>query len=545
MSRSTCFPPAILLLSALLIPLDGRGQEILEGELLTRAEATDFRETTRYDQVMDFARRVAQASPRIHLTTFGYTWEGRPLPLLVVGDVEGSDPESVRAAGKTRVYVQGGIHAGEISGKEALLIILREMAEGEHQAWTDSLVLLVAPLFNADGNERVALGNRRFQHGPVGGMGTRANAMGLDLNRDQMKLDAPESRSLVRLYTLYDPHLSIDLHTTNGTRHGYHLTYAPPLNPNTPGQIDDFLRDAWLPEVTEQVREKHGWDMYYYGGNYRPRGASEAGWYTFDARGRFVSNYIGLRNRFGILGEAFAYATFHDRTRISQWFVEEILNFAHSRASEIRARTEEADALSLVGDSLALRSVHQRSAEPVTILMGEVVEDRNPYSGAVMLRRTDTQFPTRMYEFGTFRPTEWEVVPGAYYLPPQMDDVGERIRAHGIRVETLARAITLEVEAFQVDSLTTASREYQGHQAQEVWGSYRSLARDLPAGTLVVPMDQPLARVAFGLLEPRSDDGFLAWGLMAGEVEEGEAYPVVRGLAPAPGTTAPHSGSQP
>ena len=201
---------------------------------LTAAERTEFRQTTRYDELLAFVSEVATGSTRMHLTTMGTSSEGRSIPLVVVGDVADPSPEAVRASGKTRLYVQGGIHAGEISGKEALLILLRELAAGEHDHWADSVVLLIAPLYNPDGNERVSPTNRRGQHGPVEGMGQRPNAMGLDLNRDQMKLDAPESRALVRLYTEYDPHLSVDLHTTNGSHHGYHLTYAPPLSPQHP-----------------------------------------------------------------------------------------------------------------------------------------------------------------------------------------------------------------------------------------------------------------------------------------------------------------------
>lgn len=528
MLRDSRILSRVLLLVALAQPGCLEAQASSGSQLLTRAERTDFRETTRYDEVVRLAREFSEDHPLIHYTTFGYTTEGRPLPLLVVGDVEDSSPEAVKASGRTRVYIQGGIHAGEISGKEALLILLREMARGGHSAWTDSLVLLVAPLFNADGNERVDLGNRRRQHGPVGGMGTRSNAKGLDLNRDQMKLDAPESRSLVKLYTEYDPHLSVDLHTTNGTYHGYHLTYAPPLSPNTPGELDRFLRDQWLPEVTREVRDKHGWDMYYYGGAYQPRGGGEFGWYTFDPRGRYVSNYIGLRNRFGILGEAYSYATFEDRTRISQWFVEEILNFAFRNATEIRERTARADARSLVGDSLSLRATFRRSDAPVTILMGEVVEERNPYSGETMLRRTETQTPTEMYEFGTFQPTEWERVPEAYYLPPELADARELVTAHGIRHEILEAPREVRAQEFVLDSLTTSPREYEGHQGQEVWGRYREVTRTLEAGTMRVPMAQPLARVAFALLEPRSDDGLVAWGLMSPVVEAGGAYPILR-----------------
>ena len=506
----------------------GTAQEVGEARLLTRAERTGFRETTRYEEVMTLVREMADRSPGMFLTTFGYTFEGRPLPLVVVGDLPDPEPASVRGSGKTRVYLQGGIHAGEISGKEALLILLRELSEGRHAAWTDSLVLLIAPLYNADGNERVNLSNRRRQNGPVGGMGQRANAMGLDLNRDQMKLDAPESRALVRLYSDYDPHVSVDLHTTNGTRHGYHLTYAPPLNPNTPPEIDTFLRAEWLPAVTKAVKETHGWDMYFFGDARQPRGAAESGWYTFDPRGRYVSNYIGLRNRFGILGEAFAYATFRDRIQISKWFVEEILEFAHRRSGEIRAQTDAADARRLVGDSLSLRATFQRSESPVTILMGEVVSDRNPYSGEMMLRRTEVQIPTEMHEYGTFRPTERERVPAAYFVPPDQDLILERLAAHGIDTSVLAEARTLEVEEFVIDSVETSSRVYEGHQEQTVFGRYHPATVTLEAGTSVVHMEQPLARLAFGLLEPRSDDGLLAWGLLADVIAPGGAYPVVR-----------------
>ena len=156
-------------------------------DLLTRAEATAFVETSSYDDVMAFAEALAEGSDAIHLTSFGYTNEGRRLPLLVLGAPDAS-PEAVRATGKTRVYLQGNIHAGEVCGKEALQMLLRDFARGEYPSWTDDLVLLVAPIYNADGNERVDLRNRPRQHGPLGGMGQRPNAQGLDLNRDHMKI---------------------------------------------------------------------------------------------------------------------------------------------------------------------------------------------------------------------------------------------------------------------------------------------------------------------------------------------------------------------
>ena len=496
------------------------------GLLLTRAERSDFRETTRYDEVMDIVGRLAQLDPDLHVTTLGYTNEGRALPLIVVGAPDAS-PESVLATGKARVYLQGDIHAGEVPGKEALLILLRRIAAGEYSTWTDSLVLLVAPIYNADGNERVRLDNRPRQNGPIGGMGQRANAQGLDLNRDHTKLDSPEARSLAAFLTAYDPHLGVDLHTTNGTRHAYHLTYSPPLHPNTHPGIDAFLRERFLPEITARIKEKRGGDFYYYGNAERLPGGG-TGWVTFDHRPRFNNNYLGLRNRLAILGEAYAYATFEDRVKATLWFVEEILDFAQQNAGAVREVVAQADRESVVGQELALRAELQRSPE-VTILMGEVDEERNPYTGQVMLRRRDVSIPTRMAEFGSFRATEGAAAPDAYYVLPGADDVIERLEAHGVVVVRYAEARTVDAERFVIDSTTVAPREFQGHRERTVWGHWQQERVPLPAGTAFVSVDQALGRLAFTLLEPRSDDGFTAWGFLDPQIEKRE-YPVLRAV---------------
>ncbi|HEY0930768.1 MAG TPA: M14 family zinc carboxypeptidase, partial [Gemmatimonas sp.] len=143
---------------------------------LTRPERTDYAETSRYDDVIAYMKLMAAANPQIHLTTYGYTYEGRPLPLAVIG-APGATAAQVLATGKTRVYIQGNIHAGEVEGKEALLWLLRSIAKGERNAWLRNTVLLINPIYNADGNERVSVANRGSQAGPVGGMGTRENAL--------------------------------------------------------------------------------------------------------------------------------------------------------------------------------------------------------------------------------------------------------------------------------------------------------------------------------------------------------------------------------
>ncbi len=536
--RRTAAAALLALSVSVAIPRSAVAQPDALRELRTRPERTEFRETSRYADVVAFMEAVDRASPRVHLTSFGYTFEGRALPLAVVGDVRDASPEAVRASGKTVVYVQGDIHAGEVEGKEALLALLRSMALGEHAAWTDSLVLLVAPIFNADGNERIALTNRPHQHGPVGGMGTRANAQELNINRDFTKLDTPEARSLTALIAAYDPHVLLDLHTTNGTYHAYHLTYAPPLHPNTDAAIARVLRDEWLPAVTAGAKRR-GLDFWYYGNVPQaespwaaPRGSAR-GWYSFDHRPRFSNNYWGLRNRFGILSETYAYLPFGPRIDAQRAFVEEVLDWAAAHATRIRRETAEADRRSVAGQTLAT-TARFHDGGPVRILMGEVEEDRNPYSGEPMMRRRDVVRPETMTDFSTFEAAETERAPAGWYVPASLSTVVERLRAHGVRLEPLGREETMSVEEFAIDSTRVAAQASEGHKERTVRGSWRAATRTIPAGTLWVPVAQPLGRLAFTLLEPRSDDGFLAWGLMDDALGDLSRYPILRRPAPPP-----------
>jgi hypothetical protein len=532
MTRSKRTAIATFLLAGLVVSVSVRPAEAQSERgrltLKTRPESTDFEETSRYEDVMAFVETVVAASENMHLATLGYSMEGRRLPVVVVGDVENASAEAVLASGKLRIFVQANIHAGEVCGKEAMLMLLRSLANGEHAEWFDSLVLLIAPICNADGNERIRLTNRRYQHGPVAGMGQRPNAQGLDLNRDNMKLETPEAHSLVAFWNEYDPHIIMDLHTTNGTRHAYHITYAPPLHPSTDPDIVELLREQLLPQVTERIKEKYDWDYYYYGNLPWPGMDVERGWYSFGHQPRYLTNYVGVRNRIGLLSEAYSYATFEDRITATYRFVEEVANYAHGNASAIRSTLEEADASDLAGQEVALRATFQKSAESVDIVMGDVVEEANPYSGRPMLRRLDVRRIEAMPEFGTFGATETVRAPAAYLVPGELESVLGKLDEHGVAWEPLEAPRSLVVERFVVDSTRAAQREYQGHQQRTVFGHYEESQVTVPAGTAVVSVRQPLGLLAVLLLEARSDDGLLNWNFFDDELEKKGEYPVFR-----------------
>ena len=525
---------AIVLLAAAALAASAQRGAGRFDDILTVPEKTAFRDTSHYADVVAFMEAIDKASDRVHLTTFGTTNENRTLPLAVIG-AAGATPAAVRQSGKLRVYIQGNIHGGEVEGKESAQMLLRDLAAGRHDDWLQSMVFLIAPIYNADGNERFALNNRGPQYGPIGGQGQRPNAQGLDLNRDHMKLDSPEARAFVKLMNEYDPQVALDLHTTNGTRHAYHLTYSPPLHPGADAAIVDLLRKEWFPAVTRAVRDKYGWEYTYYGnassgpGGRRGAAPSEGPrrWETFDHRPRFNNNYVGLRNRFALLSEAFAYLTFQDRILATNRFMEESLRFARANADRIRKAAESADTRRLVGTQLPLRA-EMRNTGTIQVLMGEVAEEKHPVDGHIMHLRKDVKKPETMADFSTFGGVEPERVPSAYFVPADLTTAIDRLKAHGLVLTPLAKATTMPVEEFRIDSSTAAATAFQNHNERTLTGAWTRAERGLPAGTLKVDLTQPLARLAFYLIEPRSDDGLVDWNLLDEALKDAKTYPIVR-----------------
>jgi hypothetical protein len=243
---------------------------------------------------------------------------------------------------------------------------------------------------------------------------------------------------------------------------------------------------------------------------------------------RYTHNYWGLRNRFGILSETYSYLTFQERIQTASRFVEEILNFAHANAGRIRKAAEEADSRSLIGRRVSLRSRLKRSDLKAEVLMGDTAEEMNPLSGQRMLRRLDVRKPELMWLDTAFDSTESERVPSAYYIPPELTAAVERLRNHGIRLEPIDRRSTLRLEEFRIETTAVADRAFEGHRTRTVTGAYQPVERAITPGFYRVPMNQPLARLAFYLIEPRSNDGLLNWNFLDDALKDAKTYPILR-----------------
>ncbi len=521
----------------------------------SKAELTNYEETSRYEDVIKFIAELQKVTDLLRVETFGKTEEGRELPLMIFANPPLSQPREARASGKPVIFIQANIHAGEVEGKEAMLHLSRRIVAGDLKTLLDKLVIIVAPIYNADGNEKIDVKNRTAQNGPISGVGTRENAKGMDLNRDYMKLESPEANALVGLMNRWDPHLTVDLHTTNGSYHGYHLTYSPTLNPNADARLIAFGRNKMLPAITRTLLRQHKFRTYYYGNfatkermnreldNFEIQRSGRAAlptdkpetkiWRTFDHKPMFGNNYVGLRNRLTILSEAYSYLDFKGRIAVTEAFVEEIFKYSALHAAEITALIKRVDEdavrgkLPAKGVAFEIKSLDK----PVSILVGEVNKIKNPKSGKEMTAMIEDKYtPTLMPDYGLFAATKSNEVPRAYIFKNEtgLKTVIAKLLAHGINIEELTESLNVETESFVIDSVNRAARAFQGHAEVKLKGHAQKETINFPTGSILVRTTQPLASLIFYLLEAESDDGFVRWNFLDSYLEKGKTYPIYK-----------------
>jgi Zinc carboxypeptidase len=484
----------------------------------TAAERSGFDSTSTSAEVGAFLDSLQMAGAPLAVSVMGRTAYGRPLYLAVASDPAVTSPAEAAASGRLVVYLQGNIHAGEVEGKEAILILLRELA-GPERALLSKLVILAAPDYNPDGNDAfgpVAV-NRSEQAGPVL-VGRRPDALNLDLNRDYFKAEAPETRAaLARVYDTWDPALMVDCHTTDGTRHGYLLTYAPPLEPDGPAGPTAWVRDTMLPALERAMAAGHHEPIFVYGDVEDPM--HPASWDTYAPLGWYGTNYLGLRGRMAILSEAYSHADFATRVRATHDFLVEILRYAAAHADAIRRVEREADrttALEGAGvlprpDLAVQYRMAARDTEPVVLEVLRPTGDTTR-RGRPVLAPTGRYRTVRIAVRDRFVDSVTRQLPAGYFVPAGAGSVPALLALHGIGVQRLAADWTDTVEVVAITQLDWQPREFQGHHLLAVTGRYERVVRTVPAGDYFVSTAQPLGRLVFALLEPEGW-GLARWGM--------------------------------
>ncbi|HVT81471.1 MAG TPA: M14 family metallopeptidase [Phycisphaerae bacterium] len=551
--RRLCLPLAATLLASCTTPTLPT----------TRAEKTNYAETSHYDDVTAFFRDLP--SPLMRVTSIGKTIEGREIPLVIFSDPPVSNPREAAKLHKSTILIQANIHAGEVEGKEAVMMLSRRITYGDLRPLLKNLVVLFIPDYNADGNEKFSVENRTAQYGPVTGVGIRENNQGLDLNRDYMKLDAPESNALVRAYTAWDPLLTVDLHTTDGSYHGYHLTYSIPLNPSSDTALLAYHRNNLMPSIADAMLKKHSYRTEYYGnftptyaGARPPGGAGRGGatppataqattaatqpasrptaWYAFSAAPRVGQNYVGMRNRMTILSEAYSYLDFKTRVEVTEAFVEEILKYSSAHAKEMQQVADRADT-EMIQKARAGSMQIGLSYEPkataggaTQILEAEIKRVQNPLSKRDMtVVLMDKLTPRSVYNYDDFAATRSVTAARAYLFrnEPGMAKVIANLRAHGITVETLSAPLETQVDSFAISAVNPLGT-FQNHREESIAGDFHPETVAFPAGSIVIRTDQHLGLLAAYLLEPQSDDGFTRWNFLDGYLGAGKTHPIYK-----------------
>ena len=526
----------------------------------TQAERTNYTETSSHASVTAFLDSLTRLGRPLAAGVMGKTTEGRDLPYVIVSRPLFATPDAARRSGRPIVFVQGNIHSGEVEGKEALQALVRDLLLESRPNVLDSIVLIALPNYNADGNERLApqARSRGAQNGPEM-VGTRPNAAGLNLNRDYMKADAPETRASLAMFNAWDPHVFVDLHTTNGSYHGYNLTYAPSLNPAAELREATFggawARDSFLPELRRRVRARHQVETFDYGGfeGGGGRGGRGAGgppptgitpatpptaWRTYEHTPRFGTNYYALRGRVSVLSEAYSHDPFEKRVRSTYAFVRELLSLVAERRESILGLARRSDEAVRRG-AAALPPIPVRAAFTQTPYQADVsyeeierVGDSTRYEAGMPLgtRRTGRFKSAPMQIYDRFVPTLTRPAPWGYAIAPSDSTAFQLARLHGLEISRLTAEWRGDAgPQFVIDSTVIAPQVFEGHRLVRLVGRWEpGRPVTLAAGSYIVRVAQPLGVLAMYLLEPESDDGIVAWDV--GNRSSGAAgtAPVIR-----------------
>jgi len=498
-------------------------------DLILTPEKSGFDKTSTYGEVMKFINTIKNLSPYIQVSTIGKSPMGKEIPLVILAKPAISTPEQARASGKPVVYIQGNIHAGEVEGKEVTMMLMRDILLGKKGNLLDNQIIVFVPIYNTDGNDKMAKGLRPTQENSPLETGERENGQGLDLNRDAIKMEAPETQGLIQnVITAWDPQMSVDLHTTNGTWHAYSLTWAPSyLYAGEPATYH-YTNDIILPSITKKAKDSYG---LYFGpyGDYNLREAwPPKNFYTYNHHPRYIINQFGLRNRMAILSEAFAHDRFYQRINSTYVFAYEILDYCNKHAREITKINHDAETAAIkniiANAGKIKKGVRFKMVPAAKKINGFRTYEYNNFlkpDGTNNLVKTGkvVTYDNVTY-YGEFKDTVQSTIPRGYIIAAALSVIAEHLMKQGVKVERLEKDEIFNGEIFTIDKFTKAPRKFEGHLMASAEGKFEPASRSFLKGDYKVDMAQPLTNLIFYMLEPQSDDGLLTWNFFDAYLEQ-------------------------
>ena len=525
--RHTLKKLAFVLASISCVWFSAQAQSTWPPELIITPEKSDFVKTSTHADVMQFLSAIKEKSPYVQIFSMGKSQEGKEIPVAILGKPAIHNAEEAKLTGKPIIYIQGNIHAGEVEGKEAVMMLMRDILLGEKQNLLDNQIILFAPIYNTDSNDKMERGRRPSQEDSPLEIGIRENSQGLDLNRDGIKMEAFESQALFNsVVTVWDPHLFVDLHTTNGTWHAYSLTWAPAYHYAGEYATYDFVNNNMLPSITNTAKEKYGLFFGPYGDYYLQQGWPPKNFYTYNHHPRYLVNQFSLRNRLAILSEAFSHERFYQRIFSTYTFVYEILDYTNRYAREVVSVTQKADEDAI--KNIIENAGKVKKGVRFKMVPFEKLEDFRTYDYVKTKKEDGSDHWLRTGNIVTYKDVTYHAkfeatvestVPRGYIIPAEFSAIAEHLRKLGIKVDQLSKTKSFSGEVFQVDTLVKSPRKFEGHYMRTGKGKFVGAKREFKKGDFVIDAAQPLANLIFYVLEPQSDDGLLTWNFFDAYLE--------------------------
>jgi hypothetical protein len=497
-------------------------------DLILTPERSSFVKTSTYAEVMMFISSIKKKSSNAHVISMGKSPEGKEIPVVILANPQIKTAEEAKASGKPVIYIQGNIHAGEVEGKEAVMMLMRDILLGNKSYWLQNQIVLFAPIYNTDSNDKMETGRRPSQEDSPLEIGIRENSQGLDLNRDGVKMEAPETQGLItNIITKWDPQLFVDLHTTNGTWHAYSLTWAPSYHSAGEFGPYDFTNNVMLKEITKTAKEKYNLLLGPYGDYDLRETWPPKNFFTYNHHPRYLVNQFGLRNRMAILSEAFSHERFYQRIFSTYSFVTEILEFTHRNAQKIVAtnkQAEEAAVKNVLDNAGKIKKGVRFKMVPLETFEKfrtyDYVREKKPDNSGKLFRTGNIVTYDSVTYHAKFEAQVESTLPRGYVIPAEFAFIAEHLKKHGVAVKQLTKGQSFQGEVFTINALEKSKRKFEGHFMAEAKGDFKSGSRKFKKGDYVVDLAQPLANFIFYLLEPQSDDGLVNWNFFDAYLEK-------------------------
>lgn len=490
---------------------------------LTHAEKSGYAETGGYDEAVAFYRRLEKASGWARLIEFGRSAMGRPMYVLVASKDRAFTPEAAARAGKAVVLLQNGIHPGENGGKDASMMLLRDvLVTKRHAKWLDGVILLSIVVFNVDGHEAASPYNRINENGPAK-MGFRVTAQRLNLNRDYLKADTPEMRAWLKLYNAWLPDFLIDNHVTDGSDSQYDMLIATHTSGDIAAPVGRWVRDKYKGPLLEELS----------------RLGHVTGWYTeYGARGgalplmyfspRYSTGYAAAQSRAALLVETHSLKPFRTRVWSHYDIMKASLDLIAAGAAELREAGRRADAEmeSLKqGTPVLLQGEPGEESEPVTLRLLETARYRGEASGGEVVRYLPEPVDREARIIFELKPKTAPAAPAGYLIPKAWTALIDLLRLHGVRMEEIGSGRRFGVEATRFSGVRFAAAPFEGRFMVTGFNARISPeTHDAPAGTVYVPAAQRAGKVVMHLLEPEGPDSALRWGFFHSIFEQKEYF---------------------